>query len=507
MLARLWSASARGAGTWLVRVEADLAGGLPRFGVVGLAEGAAKESRERVAAAVRNSGYEFPFGRLTVGLAPAELRKSGSQLDLAMALGVLAVSGQLVAEPWGSEALFLGELGLDGSVLPAKNALALAAAGRERGLTHAVVAAENAAEAALGGLVPVPVRTLAEAAAVLAAPEPPRALGGPRAAPAASGLPDLADVRGQLLARRALELAAAGGHNLLMVGPPGCGKSMLAARLPGLLPELSSEESLEVTRLHALAGLLPAGAGLLTRRPFRAPHAGARPQALVGGGPQDRPGELTLAHRGVLFLDELPEFHRDTLECLRLPLEERVVRLSRAGASLEYPADCAVAAAMNPCPCGWQGSRARACRCPSGAPERYRGRVSGPLLDRLELQVELSALPFAQWAGADGPAPEPSSTVRERVARARAVQLRRQGVPNARLSPERTRALAEPEAAGRRLLEEAARRGALSPRALDRVLRAALTAADLAGARRPAREHVAEALQYRAFDRGAVCSR
>lgn len=486
---------------YLVRVEADLSGGLPRFCVVGLAEGAVRESRDRVAAAVRNAGYVFPDGRLVVGLAPAELKKEGSQLDLPMALGVLAVSGQLLAEPWGADALILGELGLDGSVLPAKGVLAMAAAARERGLRWALVPVENAREAALGGLCPVPVSSLAETAAVLARPDVPRALEGPApgAAPQSEGL-DLADVRGQALARRALELAAAGGHNLLMVGPPGSGKSMLAARLPGLLPELTSEESLEVTKLHALAGLRGPGSGLVTRRPFRAPHSGARPPALLGGGPHDRPGELALAHRGVLFLDELPEFHRDTLECLRLPLEERVVRLSRANGCWEFPADCAVAAAMNPCKCGKAGMSKLACRCPYGAPEKYRGRISGPILDRFDVRVSLSSVPFSEWAGRLGPPPESTATVRERVLRARLMAAQRVGRPgalNARLEPPEIRRHCQPDPSSWALIERLVEREELSARGIDRVLRVARTIADLAQSPRIERPHVAEAVNYR----------
>ncbi|MBI3299717.1 MAG: YifB family Mg chelatase-like AAA ATPase [Elusimicrobia bacterium] len=504
MLAIVWAAEQRGAAGVLVRVETDLAPGLPRMSVVGLAEGPVREARERVIAAVRNSGYEFPDGRVTVGLAPAELRKGGAQLDLPMALGVLAASGQLVAEPWAASCLVLGELGLDGSVLPAAGVLILAAEARAKGLTRAVVPAANAAEAAFAGLAPLPVRSLREAVVALSGGEPPRALTGPSEEPRAEVAElDLADVRGQALARRALEVAAAGGHNLLLVGPPGTGKSMLAARLPGLLPPLGADEAVEVAKLHGLAGL--AGGGCLSRRrPFRAPHSTARPAALLGGGPRERPGELVLAHRGVLFLDELPEFGRDSLECLRQPLEERVVRLARARGFAEYPADCAVVGAMNPCPCGWLGSRARACRCPRGGPERYRGRISGPLLDRLELQVELSPVPFAQWIGGSGPAAESSAAVRERVCRARAAAAARlgEGGTNARSTPAQARAFAALEPDAERLLAAAAERAAFSPRALDRVLRVARTAADLAGAARVAQAHVAEALQYRALDRG-----
>ena len=498
MISLVWSAVARGARGFLVRVEADVSGGLPRMSVVGLAAGAVREAKERIVAAVRNSGRAFPDGRVTVNLAPAELPKDGSQLDLPMALGVLASSGQLPAASWAASCLVIGELGLDGSVLPGTGVLVLAGAARTHGLRYAVVPAANAEEAELAGLVPVPVRTLGEAALLLSGPEPGACLGGPRRRQgAADDEPDLCEVRGQMLARRALEVAAAGGHNLLLVGPPGTGKSMLAARLPGLMPLLEPDEALEVTTLHAAAGLRSRGAGLMTRRPFRAPHSSAKPAALLGGGPNARPGELVLAHRGVLFLDELPEFPRDSLESLRQPLEEKVVRLARAKGCAEFPADCAVVGAMNPCQCGKAGLIRNPCRCPESAVLRYRGRISGPLLDRFDLRVELAPIPFADWLGRPGAEAESSACVRERVRMARRAAFGRAGILNSRLGPAEVRRHCEPDRPGWNLIEAVVEKEQLSARGIDRGLRVARTLADLEGAQAVARSHVGEALQYR----------
>ncbi len=501
MLARLWSAAARGTEGFLVSVEADISGGLPRFSVVGLADAAVREARERVVAAMRNSGFVFPDGRVTVGLAPAQRRKEGSQLDLPMALGVLAASGQLAAEPWAASCCVLGELGLDGSVLPAAGVLGLASEARARGLRRALVPVANAREAALAGLTPLAVRSLAEAVVVLSGAEPPLALVGPglRGESGAVEGPDLADVRGQALARRALEVAAAGGHNLLLVGAPGTGKSMLAARLPGLLPPLGPQEAVEVTRLHELAGLVTPGAGLVWRRPFRAPHSAARPNALLGGGRQDRPGELALAHRGVLFLDELPQFPHDSLECLRQPLEERVVRLARAGGSVEYPADCAVIGAMNPCKCGKSGLSKNPCRCTESSVRGYRGRISGPLLDRFDLRVELAPISVDEFRGIGKPE-ESSASVRERVLRARRLADDRhggRGLLNARLEAAEIRKHCSFDQDGWNLIKTVVEKDQLSARGIGRVLRVARTIADLAESPRIERHHVAEALHYR----------
>lgn len=489
-----------------VRVETHVGPGLPAFHVVGLPEAEVRESRERVRAALVSSGYEFPSGRITVNLSPADLPKASARFDLPIALGLLLASGQLAlpgnmtpearAEHLAGTVL-AGELSLTGALVPVSAALPLAlGVARERPGAALVLPPASAALAAwVPGLRVHAARTLAEAAAHLsgAAPLP---LAEPAVRRPAAPVPCLSDVRGQAAARRALEVCAAGGHSLLMVGPPGAGKSMLAQRLPGLLPPLSPRQALEVAALAGLAHAAGAegACGIPEAPPLRAPHHTATAAALAGGGPRPRPGEISLAHHGVLFLDELPEFRRQALEVLREPLETGRVSISRALRQVEYPARFQLVAAMNPCPCGWRGHPSRPCRCTPDQVARYAGRLSGPLLDRIDLHV---AVPPADPAWMDGPPGESSEAVRERVGRCRERQQARQGRVNAELEGAELEAYCPLDPAARDLLRETVRRLDGSARARQRMLRVARTLADLEGAAAIAARHVAEAAQYR----------
>lgn len=482
-----------------VQVEVHLAGGLPRMSIVGLPATAVREAKDRVRAAIRSSQFEFPARAITVNLAPADLPKDGGRFDLAIALGILAASGQVPSDALdGCE--FHGELGLTGElrgvdgILPA--AMAAGRAGR-----RLVVPACNGEEAALVPGVEVwTARTLLEVCGGLAGR---KRLEQPVLAAerqVASG-PDLADVRGQSRARRALEIAAAGGHHLLLVGPPGCGKTLLASRLPGLLPGATEAEALETAAIASVSGSRGAlDPARWRRRPFRSPHHTASAVALVGGGSPPRPGEISLAHHGVLFLDELPEWSRHALEVLREPLESGVVTISRAARQSEYPARFQLVAAMNPCPCGWAGDAGGRCRCPADAIARYRGRVSGPLLDRIDLHVEVPRLPPAALRP-DAAAGESTAVVRSRVEAARTIALARGGVANARLDHAGTLAACRLSPDDQALLERAIDALRLSARSMQRVLRVARTIADLAGSPGIANAHLTEALGYRQLDR------
>jgi magnesium chelatase family protein len=472
-----------------VTVEVHLGRGLPAFAIVGLADTEVKEARERVRAAIQNAHFEFPASRITVNLAPADLPKESGRFDLPIALGILAASGQ-IQDKQLAEHEFAGELSLTGGLRPIRGALAmcLAAQGQARSF---VLPAASAAEAALvGGAAILPATSLLEVCAHLNGQQALAPYAGASAA-AAPDYPDLADVKGQAQAKRALEVAAAGGHSLLMIGPPGTGKSMLAARFPGLLPAMDETEALEAAAIHSLNG----GFRLeqWRRRPYQAPHHTASAASLVGGGSAPRPGEISLAHHGVLFLDELPEFERRVLEALREPLESGHIRVARAAGRVDYPAQFQLVAAMNPCPCGHLGE-AR-CRCTPDQVARYRAKLSGPLLDRIDLHIEVPALAEGELQGkANG---ESSAAVRARVSAARAVQLARQGKPNHRLATKEIDRLCAPDEAGAQLLKQAIARLGLSARAYHRVLKVARSIADLAGAGRVASAHVAEAIHYR----------
>jgi magnesium chelatase family protein len=508
VLGAIASVALAGLDAQAVRVEVHVAAALPAFHIVGLPDTAVQESRERVRAAIASAGYQFPSRRVIVNLAPASVRKCGPLLDLPIALAFLVATGQ--AAPSGQRLAAFGELGLDGTVRPVSGALALCEGLRRHGCGGVVAPAANAAEAALVPQLDVfPVDSLQEAAAVIVSGS------GRRAAPvdaaallAGSAVDDvdMADVAGQFLARRAVEVAAAGGHNLLMVGPPGSGKTMLARRLPGILPPLQRDEALAVTRIHSVAGQLPPGRPLVCRRPFRAPHHSISAIGLVGGGAVPKPGEVSLAHHGVLFLDELAEFRSAALEGLRQPLEDGYVTVARALTSVTFPARVTLVAAMNPCPCGNFGDRVRECTCSAQRLRQYRSRLSGPLLDRIDLRIEVGRVSAADMRSHG--AAEPSAAILVRVAAARArQQMRLAGCvarANAHLSARQVRGLCRLSADATAALDAAYARLRLSARACHRVVKVAQTIADLEGSAAIEEAHVRESLAYRGLHAGAL---
>jgi len=472
---------------------------------VGLPEGAVRESKERVKAAVKNSGYHFPSDRITVNLAPADIKKEGSAFDLPMALGILAATG-LIQNADYADHIFLGELALDGMIRPVRGALSMAVAARELGLKGIFLPAENATEAAVVDGIPIfPVKTLSQVISALkgiAKVSPLRAEINSFFEPTAFQV-DFSDVRGQEHAKRALEIAAAGSHNVIMIGPPGSGKTMLAKRIPTILPPLRFEESLETSKIYSVMGLMPKGVGLITVRPFQSPHHTISDAGLIGGGQHPKPGQVSLAHHGVLFLDELPEFKRHVLEVLRQPIEEGRVTISRAASTVSYPADFMLVAAMNPCPCGFLGDAKRECTCSPIQIQRYRAKVSGPLLDRIDIHLEVPAVSYRELSGvSEG---DSSHFILERVVRAREIQEERfsraKVFNNAGMNSRHLKKYCPVDAESSVLLERAMDRFGLSARAHARILKIARTIADLDGSPDVRAAHVGEAIQYRTLDR------
>ena len=485
----------------MISTECYITNGLPAFDIVGLPDAAVKEARERVRAAAKTSGLAFPVSRITVNLAPANIKKAGTHFDLSILLGILCAFGS-VRHP-GSDSAFLGEVSLDGKIRPVPGVLPMALCAKKAGIKRLFVPAENAAEATLAqGPAIFPVTTVSQVAAILNRQA--EAVEEPIWVPekAKENLLDFKDVMGQLQAKRALEIAAAGSHNVLLIGPPGSGKSMLSKRLPSILPDMTRDETLEVSQIYSVLGMLTAKQPLITQRPFRSPHHTISNAGLVGGGTNPKPGEISLAHKGVLFLDELPEFRKDTLDLMRQPLEDGTVTISRVNGATTYPAEMMLVCAMNPCKCGWYGDSSGRCTCSKTAVQAYRSRISGPLLDRIDIIIEVPAVPYDDLRRRTEA--EPSSAIKQRVDAARQRQTQRygenSGLCNARMGPSELRNFCQLDEETSDMLKQAFEVMGLTARSHDRILKVARTIADLEGSENIQMHHVAEAIQYRNVD-------